>query len=50
MEVSKKEVARYLAQDLSFFASEKELSLLGPCTRRNYLLALQHLDTTLLAP
>jgi vancomycin resistance protein YoaR len=47
---SKEELARYLSQDLSFFVTKKDTDLQSPCNVKNYSLALERIDTLLLAP
>jgi vancomycin resistance protein YoaR len=48
--LTKYELARYWVQDLAFYVSEKDFSLLSPCNTQNYTLALQQLDGQVLNP
>lgn len=36
--------APLVAGDLAFYGSEKEIGMMGPCTKHNYLLAFKQLD------
>jgi hypothetical protein len=47
---TKTELARYRANQLAFYVSEKDLSLLSRCNTQNYTLALQRIDGYLLKP
>jgi len=47
---SYKELAQYYAQHLSYFVADKDLTNLGNCSRKNYLLALNWIDWYILNP
>lgn len=44
------ELAKYYANKLSYFVSDKDLTNLWNCTRQNYLLALESMDNYILKP
>ena len=44
------ELAQYYAEHLSYFVSDKDLTNLWKCTRKNYLLALEWMDGVIMNP
>lgn len=44
------ELAQYYAQHLSYFVADKDLTNLGNCTRKNYLIALDGINWYILNP
>ena len=50
IQISRKELAQYYAEHLSYFVADKDLTELWNCTRQNYLIALESLDWLIMNP